>query len=48
MLLDDLITKEAYDEKYNDVVIDLLKSIDKRTIVENNLGEQRNIRRLNN
>jgi len=43
MLLDDLISKEAYDEKYNDLVLDLHKSIDKRTILESNIGEQKNI-----
>jgi len=48
MLLDDLITKEANDEKCNDLVIDLQKSIDKRTIVENTISEQINIRKLNN
>jgi len=41
MLLDDLISKEAYDEKYNDLVLDLHKSIDKRTILESNIGEQK-------
>ena len=43
MLLDDLITKVTYDEKYNDLALDLHKSIDKRTIIENDIGEQRNI-----
>jgi len=43
MLLDDLIAKEAYDEKHNDLVLDLHKSIDKRTILESNIGEQKNI-----
>ena len=43
MLLDDLISKEAYDEKYNDLVIDLHKLIDKRTMLESNIGEQKNI-----
>lgn len=41
MLLNDLITKEAFDEKYNDLVKVLHKLIDKRTILENNIGEQR-------
>ena len=41
MLQDDLITKDAYDKYYNEVVIDLHKSINKRTIVESNISEQK-------
>ena len=33
-LLDDLITKEAYHEKHNELVIDLHKSVVKSTIIE--------------
>ena len=46
MLLEDWILKESYDEKYNDLVLDLHKSIEKRTILKRYIGEQRNISNL--